>query len=210
MRKKFSDKFFILSPIIVLFITQVTALVLGKILSTSVYIPIILIYWIVIGFFEYSYGFENIKRWLKKPQGHWIWVVIALVLGVSSLPLFLQNISIFKNISVLIPSVIFLLVNPWLEEFYWRGLLLDITEKWPHWLSVLYSSVLFTLWHSAFAWYSVAARGMVFFLTVLILGVFMALIYKKTKSLWLCILSHMLINLFNMGIPTIMNLITFE
>jgi membrane protease YdiL (CAAX protease family) len=55
----------------------------------------------------------------------------------------------------------------------------------------------------------VAARGLTFFVTVLILGLFMALIYKKTKSLWLCILSHMLINIFNMSIPTLMNLIEF-
>ena len=210
MKRKSANSFFILSPIVVLIITQATAVILGKSLSAMVYIPIILIYWVVIAFFQYKFGFEKIKGWLNKPQGHWIWAILALLLGFSSLPLFLQNISVFKNVSVLIPSAIFFLINPWLEEFYWRGLLIDVTEKWSPWISVLYSSVLFTLWHSAFAWYSVAARGLMFFITVLILGLFMELIYKKTKSLWLCILSHMLINIFNMGIPTLINLIEIK
>jgi len=37
----------------------------------------------------------------------------------------------------------------------------------------------------------------------------MALIYKNTTSLWLCVASHMLINILNMGIPVLMNLVEF-
>ena len=209
MAKKSNNLFFILSPIVILLITQITAIGLGRSLGSMVYLPIILIYWGVLVFILYKYGFGHINPWLKKPQGHWIWGILAALLGVSSLPLFLNNIQLFSNLSVLIPHIIFFLINPWIEEFYWRGLLIDVTGKWNVWLSGLYSSVLFTIWHAAFAWHSVGVRSLSFFMPVFMLGVFMVLIYKKTKSLWLCIASHMLINIFNMGIPVLMNLIEF-
>lgn len=209
MNRKSENLFFILSPIIILIITQLTTIVLGKYLKALVYLPVILIYWVVLGLILYKFGFENVRGWLNKPQGHWVWIILAVLLGLPTLPLFLRNIDLFKNPAVLIPHIAFFLFNPWLEEFYWRGLLIDVTEKWAAWISVLYSSILFTMWHSAFAWYSVGARGFSFYGPVLMLGVFMALIYKNTKSLWLCIGSHMLINILNMSIPVLLNLIEF-
>jgi hypothetical protein len=209
MNGRSENTFFVLTPIALLIVTQATAIILGRNLQALVYLPIILIYWAVIVLILYRYGFDNIGRWLKKPQGHWGWIILALLLGLSSLPLFLNNIHILRNYSVLTPYIAFFLINPWLEEFYWRGLLIDVTKKWPFWVSLLYSSVLFTLWHSAFAWYSLAVRELSFFIPVLILGIFMVLIYRYTKSLWLCVASHMLINIFNMGIPILMDLVKF-
>jgi hypothetical protein len=209
VNRKSENSLFILTPIVLLIVTQLTAIILGKFLQALVYLPIILIYWVVIVLILYKYGFDNISRWLNKPQGHWGWIILAILLGLSSLPLFISNIHVFRNSSVLILHIAFFLINPWLEEFYWRGLIIDVTKKWPFWVSLLYSSVLFTLWHSAFAWYSMAVRDLSFYIPVLILGIFMVLIYKNTKSLWLCIGSHMLINVLNMGIPVLMNLIEF-
>jgi membrane protease YdiL (CAAX protease family) len=209
MNKKTTNLSYSLSPIIILIVTQAIALLLGKYLNAWVYLPIILIYWAVLILILYRYGFDHIKTWLKKPQGHWSWFILAAVLGVSSLPLFLNNLRLFKNPVVLIPHILFFLINPWLEEFYWRGMLLDTTKKWPLGASVIYSSVLFTVWHTAFAWYSIGVRDITFYLPVLVMGIFMGLMYKYTKSLWLCIASHMLINILNMGIPVLMNLVEF-
>ena len=209
MDRRSDNIIFTISPVFIIIITQIIAIGLGRTLGAMVYLPIILIYWGGLVFILYKYGFDHIKVWLKKPQGHWGWGIFAALLGISSLPLFLNNVQLFSNISVLIPHIIFFLINPWIEEFYWRGLLIDGTGKWPVLLSGLYSSVLFTVWHSAFAWYSQGVRSLSFFMPVFMLGIFMVLIYKKTKSLWLCIASHMLINIFNMGIPVLMNLVEF-
>ena len=209
MDKRPNSLFFIISPVLILFITQAAAIFLGKFLGDLVYIPIILIYWAALGLIILKYGTDHIKHWLKKPQGHWIWLVIAGLVSLSTLPLFLQHYDFLRYLAVLIPSVIFFLINPWLEEFYWRGMLIDVTEKWPAWVSIIYSSILFTLWHTAFAWYSIGVRSLSFYLPVLILGLVMGLIYKNTKSLWQAILSHMLINIFNLGIPVLMNMIEF-
>ena len=68
---------------------------------------------------------------------------------------------------------------------------------------------LFTLWHSAFAWYSDGARNLSFYLAVLVLGLVMALVYKNTKSVRLTVISHMMINILNLSIPTLLNIIKF-
>jgi len=153
MNRKSEKHFFILSPLIIIAITQVIAIVLGKYLEINVFLLIILIYWVVIVLFLNKYGLGNIQRWLYKPNGLWVWMILAVLLGFSSLPLFVSNIQVFRNASVEIPHILFFLINPWLEEFYWRGLLSDVIKKWPALVSVIYSSFLFTLWHSAFAWY---------------------------------------------------------
>jgi len=209
MDKKTTNTFFIISPILILLITQITAVLFGRVVNTLVYIPIILIYWAVLIFILFKYGIGNIRKWLQKPQGHWVWIIIAVLVGFSSLPLFLQHYQVFQDLSILIPTIIFFLINPWIEEFYWRGLLIDVTQNWPAWISIFYSTVLFTLWHSAFAWYSDGARNVPFYLAVLILGLVMALIYKNTKSVWLAVISHMMINILNLSIPSLLNLIEF-
>jgi len=209
MNKKATSPFFIISPVLIILITQTVALLFGRTLNSLVYIPIILIYWAVLVFILIKYGSENIKKWLQKPQGHWIWIIIAVLVGFSSLPLFLQHYPVLQDISILLPTIIFFLINPWLEEFYWRGLLLDVTQNWPAWISILYSTVLFTMWHSAFAWYSDGARSIIFYMAVLVLGLVMALIYRNTKSVRLAVISHMMINILNLSIPTLLNMIEF-
>jgi len=209
MDKKATSLFFIISPVLILLITHATAILFGKALKTLVYIPVILIYWAVLVYILFKYGTANIRKWLQKSQGHWIWIIVAVVLGFSSLPLFLQHYEQLRDYSILIPTIIFFLINPWLEEFYWRGLLIDVTQKWPGWVSLLYSSILFTLWHSAFAWYSESVRSLVFYLTVLFLGLVMGLIYQNTKSVRLAVISHMLINALNLSIPSMLDLIEF-
>ena len=209
MENKSSSIFYILSPILILLLTQASAFLFGRILGPQVYIPIILIYWAVLGLILFRYGWDQTRKWLRKSQGHWFWIIIAVVVGLSSLPLFLQHYSVLQNLSILIPTIIFFLINPWLEEFYWRGMLLDVTEKWPAWISILYSTVLFTTFHSAFAWYSPAARNLLFYGAVMFLGLMMALIYKNTKSVRLAVLSHMMINILNLSIPSLLNMIEF-
>lgn len=109
MNRKSENLFFILTPFVILVVTQVTALVLGKYLNAGVYLPIILIYWATIVLILYKYGFDQIRDWLKKPQGHWGWIILAALLGLSSLPLFLNNYQLFGNPAVLIPHIIFFL-----------------------------------------------------------------------------------------------------
>ena len=119
----------VLSPIFIIIICQLIPFIRGEDLKTNIFIPILLTYWILIAALVFFYGRKSIKKWLKKPQGHWIWAILLFLLGLVNLPFFLSNIGVLGNVTLLIPHILFFLINPCLEEFYWRGLLIDETTK---------------------------------------------------------------------------------
>ena len=105
------------------------------------------------------------------------------------------------------PPYIFFLINPWLEEFYWRGLLIDKTNNWPPWIANLYSTILFTIYHTSYAWHAELFRGIPFYAFILITAVIMVSSYQRTKSLWWGIIFHFLTNIFTLSIPVFYNMI---
>ena len=92
-------------------------------------------------------GRAAILQWLRPPQGAWIWTVLAIAVRLIPLPIFLPNWQLLRPTNIWLLWLAFALLNPWLEEGYWRGLLLDAAAGWPSWLGVLYSSILFALNH---------------------------------------------------------------
>lgn len=85
-------------------------------------------------------------------------------------------------------------VNAWIEEGYWRGLLIDAASGWPGWLAGFYSAVCFWASHPLlFGWQEGdALNGMASFLGTLIAGLIWGLVYRQTRSLRLPILGHVL------------------
>ena len=197
----------ILSPLLILVICQLIPLIWGEALGTRIFIPILITYWVFIFAMIAVYGLKNIKTWLQKPQGHWIWAVILIVLGLTNIPFFLMNISVLAKASLLLPHIVFFLINPWLEEFYWRGVLIDATEHWPKWASVAYSTVLFTAYHTSYAYQAELFRGIPFYAFTFFATVFMAISYIKTKSLWWGMICHILTNILTLSIPVFLNMI---
>jgi membrane protease YdiL (CAAX protease family) len=197
----------VISPIFIIIICQLIPFIWGKDLETRIFIPILLTYWMLIAALVFFYGRKSIKKWLGKPKGHWIWAILLILLGLVNLPFFLLNISVLGNISLLIPHILFFLINPWLEEFYWRGLLIDKTNNWPPWVANLYSTILFTIYHTSYAWHAKLFRGIPFYAFILITAVIMVLSYQRTKSLWWGIICHFLTNIFTLSIPVLYNMI---
>jgi len=39
------------------------------------------------------------------------------------------------------------IIDPWLEEGHWRGLLMDAASRWPGWIAIAYTTVWFGLSH---------------------------------------------------------------
>ena len=197
----------IISPIAILLICQLIPFIWGKELETRIFIPILLTYWTLLFILIFVFGRKSIKKWLVVPKGHWIWAVLLILLGLANLPFFLLNIDVLKNGSLLIPHILFFLINPWLEEFYWRGLLIDNTKSWQPWFANLYSTILFTLYHTSYAWHAELFRGIPFYVFILISAVIMVLSYQRTKSLWWGIICHFLTNIFTLSIPVFYNMI---
>ncbi|MBD3903325.1 CPBP family intramembrane metalloprotease [Chryseobacterium sp. C-2] len=104
------------------------------------------------------------------------------------------------------PWILIALINPWMEEFYWRGLLTDHTKKWNGLFSILFSSILFSLNHLVFGIHSELFRGYEVLLSTFVMGMVWAITYKKTNSLRWVILSHFLVDFLNLSVPSFLDL----
>ncbi|MDP5139711.1 MAG: hypothetical protein NWP83_04490, partial [Spirosomaceae bacterium] len=118
----------ILSPFLIIAVNILVAIITGKFIGKWAFIPIIPIEWMLFAYFIRKFGKSNsIHNWLRPTKGKYGWKIAALLMGILTLPLFIFNHKLLAPWQIWLPWVILALVNPFLEEFYWRGLLLDYT-----------------------------------------------------------------------------------
>lgn len=195
------------SPFLIIVVNLGIAYTLGQVFGKWVFMPMILIGWILWSFFILKYGgFESVKLWLKKPTGKFWWSFLAIFVGLIPLPLFIFHSDTLSDWTVWLPWITLALINPWIEEFYWRGLLLDFTKNWSAWLAVLYSSVLFAVNHAAFGLYSEINSGFDLIISTLFMGIAWGFVYLKTHSLRWVIFSHFLVDFFNLSAAAFLDL----
>lgn len=104
------------------------------------------------------------------------------------------------------PWIILVLINPWLEEFYWRELLSDYTKHWKTALSILFTSVVFSANHAVFGKNSDLFKGYTVVISTLIIGIVWSITYKKTNSLRWVIIFHFLVDFLNLSAPAFLDL----
>lgn len=158
------------------------------------------------------------RRWLAKSQGSKWWLLLALAVGLISFPLlFFPNIHVMKPAGLVILWFLFAVVNSTCEEVYWRGFLLDETSHLPRSFGVIYSTVFFTAIHPLMLGvFSKINRFdpahpmalIPFWVILVVISLSFSLLYLKTKSLRLPILSHFLSDLGNLSIFLFMNMVT--
>lgn len=158
------------------------------------------------------------RRWFAKSQGSKWWLLLALAIGLISFPLlFFPNIHVMKPAGLVILWFLFAVVNSTCEEVYWRGFLLDETSHLPRSFGVIYSTVFFTAIHPLMLGvFSKINRFdpahpmalIPFWVILVVISLSFSLLYLKTKSLRLPILSHFLSDLGNLSIFLFMNLVT--
>ncbi|WP_349410704.1 CPBP family intramembrane glutamic endopeptidase [Pseudalkalibacillus sp. SCS-8] len=152
---------------------------------------------------------ENIRDWFKKPKMLRKWLIIGLAIGVfPSLGILLPNLNLlidYPKWTVFL--FVFALINPWFEEGYWRGLLLDAGQTFPRWLIVAYSTILFVLSHPLM-WgvFSLANRSYQMYISLFVMGIIWAMIRYKTGSLRWSVYSHMLVDVGNLSVFVFLNL----
>ncbi len=67
-----------------------------------------------------------------------MWRAVSLALPALFIPtVFLPSLPLLDRAWIVALWLLLALINPWLEEGYWRGLLMDATDRWPGWLAVL-------------------------------------------------------------------------
>ena len=197
----------ITSPFLVIVTNLATAYAFGSIIGKWAFIPMVVIGWTLWLFFILKFGGrKSLKKWLKKPYGSWGWGVLALMVGLIPLPLFLQHVETLAGWQVWLPWILLALINPWMEEFYWRGLLLDYLKSWPNWVSIVFTSILFAANHIAFGVNSEINSGFEVVVSTLIMGLIWAIVYKQTGSLRWAIVSHFLVDFFGLSAASFLDL----
>ena len=81
-------------------------------------------------------------------------------------------------------AALVMIAAPLAEEYLFRGLLFRALDReWGGWKAVLGSAMFFAIYHSPDAWLPVAS-----------LGVLNALLFRRSRSLWPCVLAHLAYN----------------
>jgi membrane protease YdiL (CAAX protease family) len=199
---------FLLSPLALIALLLITAWMLAPILDVWVWVPLCFIYWIAIGLVSFlGMGKDGIRKMLKPSKRGLLWPMIAVLIPLLLLPLqFLPNLKLLSPLWVLLLTIVVALINPWFEEIYWRGLLLEMSANKLAWIGILYSSILFSSSHLILGIKSIACRYPGLYISLFVLGVIWCVIYKKTNSLRWPLFSHFLIDIFTLSVPVFLNL----
>ena len=195
------------SPFLIIGISFGTAFLLGKIIGKWAFIPIILVNWCLFLFFTFTFTEKEIlKKWLQKSKNSFGWNILALFIGIIPVPLFLMNYKTLGIWQVWLPWILLALINPWIEEFYWRGLLLEYTKNWANWTAILYTSLVFALSHAVFGVNSELNNGLTVMISTFFMGIIGGLVFKKTNSLRWIIFAHFLVDFFNLSASSFLDL----
>jgi len=208
----------LLSPVLIIIIGHLVAKFFLGFLGKWTWIGYFPVYWgMLILFISLFNEKKNILLWFKKPQGSYWWSLLALGMGLVSFPaLFIPNFEVLNSVTLVIVLFGFALINSPLEEAYWRAFLLDKTDRFPRIYGVIYSSILFTIIHplnlGVFSRIQSFNPGNPFalfpFLVILIvLSLIYCLIYIKTRSLRLPVISHILTDVGNLSVFLFMNMV---
>lgn len=198
----------IISPFIVIGLGHIAARIAVSAIGTWAWIPVVLLYWGLLGaLVAWGSGPKAMQRWLAPARGSRGWTALALVVGLIPLPILLQNFHLLADPAVFVGWLLFALINPWFEEFYWRGLLLDATADWPAWASGLYSIVLFVAFHPLVVGvFSLANRNWMAIVGISLMAAAWTAAYRKTGTLRWAVASHVLVDLGNLAVPVFLNL----
>ena len=198
----------VLSPALLIATCAIVQVVAGQILGVWAWVPTMLVFWLVIGAFLRGFSHRASPRSRFRPaSGSFMWSVLAVVAGLLSLHGFLRHWSLLTDWQLLTAWAVFALVNPWFEESYWRGLIMDSAASWGRASSLLYSSALFAASHPLI-WgiHSLPLRKIEAVGALFVVGLLWGLAYQRTGTLRWCVVGHMLANLFGLAALTLLNL----
>jgi membrane protease YdiL (CAAX protease family) len=200
-----------LSPLFVIAVGFTTALFFSSVIGVWAFVPLALVYWALALLIPLLLGKTDLKPMFARPTGIVLWPILSLVVGLIPLPILLLNLPLLgsSGIGIVVLWIAFALVNPFFEEIYWRGFLLEaLPFKWK-WLRAVYSSVLFIASHPLM-WgvFSIANRSWMLLVSLAVMSAVWSLVRYKSKSIWWTVISHILVDIFNIAVFVFLNLYT--
>ena len=204
-----SDTFYaVLSPALLIGACAIVQIVAGRFVGVWAWVPAMLVFWVIIAVFLRGFSVRTPVRSRFRPSsGNFIWSALAIAAGLFSLHGFLSHWTLLAEAQVIIAWAAFALLNPWFEESYWRGLIMDSTAAWGRLASLLYSSALFAASHPLI-WgiHSLPMRKIEAVGALFLVGLLWGLAYQRTGTLRWCVAGHMLANLFGLAALVLLNL----
>jgi len=197
-----------LSPIGVIGLGYGVQRLAGPTMGAWAALPTIGVFWSAIaGLIFWGRRGKLPTSWLRRPQGARAWSILAVAVGLLSVREFLSDWSVLKSPPLFLLWLAFGLINPWFEEGYWRGLLIDATSERLKGLGVVYSTLLFAVSHPLI-WgvHSTALRHPAALLGLVLVGAVWGVTYWRTRSLRFTIVGHACACLFGLSVPVLLNL----
>lgn len=152
--------------------------------------------------------FGSPGAWFARPVGSWGWAALALGIGVAHCAFLLLNLKALRSVEGLASWLLFALCNGFMEELFWRGLVLHGLSDWSPWVVVLASSALFALNHPVtFGPVSPSLRHPVTLVGALFMGIGWSWVALQTGSLVWPVVGHILTNLGAMAGPVFLGLV---
>lgn len=197
----------LLSPIAVLIVCQAAARLVAPVWRERSIFTWLLVYWVITGgLVVWAGGVRSIQRWAGPPRGAWGWSALALVFVPLAFYTALPSWRFMTTGWLWLSWLFFPPINSLIEEGYWRGLLLDAGGRWPGWLIILYSSLLFGLNHANLGIFVIAERSLFPIIFQVVFGLVMAVVYWQTRSLRWVVTGHALVNWLGGSMAILLNL----
>ena len=188
----------IFSVFLLLIIGHLLAKYLSDKQTAWIYITGFYAVWLIISLI-FLVSIQDLKKMFPVSK-NWQWNLLFVpIIALVVYFIFIPNLKLFKWDHWLLLNVIICLVNPFLEEIYWRGLVSKISNVPLK--SFLFSSLGFAASHSLiFGIISPGVAGLIGFAGSFLVGSLFWFCYFKTKSLRGCIISHFLIDVAGMAV----------
>ena len=199
----------VLSPALLIGICAIVQIIVGRFIGVWAWVATMLVFWSVIAVFLRRFSVRiSVRSRFRPASGHFIWSVLAVAAGLLSLHGFLRHWPLLTDAQLVIAWAAFALLNPWFEESYWRGLIMDATASWGRLASLLYSSALFAASHPLI-WgvHSLPMRKIEAVGALFLVGLLWGPAYQRTGTLRWCVVGHMLANLLGLAALVLLNLV---
>ena len=196
----------IASPFIVIASCHVLAVLSAANLASWAWVPLQIFYWSLLLALCWMSGMLPAMLSAYYRQTPWRWWSLNCIVGLIPLPILLRNTSLLRMHSLVACWLAIAVINPFIEETYWRGVLGSLTSRWPTSFALLYTSLLFAFAHPLL-WgvFSVGNRSWQTVAALVVMGAVWNLTFRRTNSLQAVALSHCMVDIGNMTVWVFMN-----
>lgn len=197
----------LLSPIVVIGLGMSAQHAAGSCLGAWSWVPTMVVYWCgIVCVIKWSRPDRPTRLWFARPRGSVVWSILALGIGLVSVRELIAGWRSLLPVAVFVPWLLVGLLNPWFEESYWRGALIDAAGRWKA-LGVAYSTFAFAVSHPLI-WgvHSVALGRPAAMVGLGVAGAIWGVAYWRTGSLRWAVVGHGCADLLGLSVPVLLNI----